>query len=151
VAKILYVAAILDQASSDLLLQNFPPINSVVLGKHMTIAFEPHWFPICEKLGQYVVLRVLGEVRDDHGQAALVAGYESNNYFPHITISHGPEVEASYSNELLRTCKILRVGKHPLFLNARVGAIVEGFGPLNPFYSAAGLGPVFSFPERSPR
>lgn len=98
------VSATLTEDSQKLILERFPPVHPTVYGHHMTIAYDPplarferQYQPL---IGKVFRLRVVGVAQDAKGQAALVEG-QSENEFPHVTISCAEGVEAKYSNELL--------------------------------------------------
>ena len=69
---------------------------------HMTIKFKPSVEEVVSlPIGQDVTLKIVGYASDDRGQAVLVAGVDSTNELPHITVSTAEGVSPVYSNELL--------------------------------------------------
>lgn len=99
----MFVSAVLTPESHRLLLERVPPIHVTVHAHHVTMAFNPEP-EVLERYrrmeGQRIKIPVTAICTDEKGQAVLV-GVESQNEYPHITISVAEGVEAKYSNELL--------------------------------------------------
>jgi len=98
----LFVSAVLTSESRRLLLQRVPPQHEAVYAHHVTMAFapDPEMLARYRALeGQRVRIPVTAVVVDGQAQAVLV-GAESENEYPHITISVAPGVLPVYSNEL---------------------------------------------------
>jgi hypothetical protein len=99
-----YISASLTPESHDRLLERIPPVHPWVHAHHMTMAFNPEVERLEEiyrpMIGQTMRLPVIGQARDEHGQAARVEA-RSENENPHITISCAEGVPAKYSNDLL--------------------------------------------------
>ena len=97
------VSAVLTPASHRRLLRMVPPVHPVVYAHHVTLAYNPDAATLKRYRrmeGQRLKVPVTAVGSDDKGQAVLV-GVDSENEFPHITISVAEGVEAKYSNELL--------------------------------------------------
>jgi len=95
---------------------------------HMTIKWKPSFEEVeALPIDKIVALKVVGYADDSRGQAILVAGVESDNPHPHITIATvtdaetGKKVSPAYSNELLGMKEhVTLVDKGPE-LEARIG------------------------------
>ena len=106
--------AVLTEKSRGRLLAAVPPVHSTVIAHHVTMAFNPDAETLVhyQKLeGQRIRVPVTAVAVDDKAQAVLV-GVESENEFPHVTISVAEGVEARYSNDLLAKGDLQHV---PLF------------------------------------
>lgn len=99
----MFVSAVLTPASRSRLLAAVPPYHPVVYAHHMTMAHDPDPATL-ERYrgmeGQRIRIPVTAVVVDDKAQAVLVGG-DSENEYPHITISVAEGVKPVYSNELL--------------------------------------------------
>lgn len=99
----MFVSAVLTPDSHQRLLERVPPVHGTVYAHHVTMAYNPEP-DVLEKYrpmeGQRIQVPVTAICVDEKGQAVLV-GVESENEYPHITISVAEGVEAKYSNELL--------------------------------------------------
>ena len=99
----MFVSAILTPESRSQLLRRVPPVHATVYAHHVTMAFNPEP-EVLERYraleGQRIKVPVTAVCADEKGQAVLV-GVDSENEYPHITISVAEGVEAKYSNELL--------------------------------------------------
>jgi len=99
----MFVSAVLTPQSHRRLLEMVPPVHPVVYAHHVTLAFNPEP-DVLERYrpleGQRIKVPVTAVCVDDKAQAVLV-GVDSENEYPHITISVVEGVEAKYSNELL--------------------------------------------------
>lgn len=99
----MFVSAILTPESRSQLLRRVPPVHATVYAHHVTMAFNPEP-EVLERYraleGQRIKVPVTAVCADEKGQAVLV-GVDSENEYPHITISVADGVEAKYSNELL--------------------------------------------------
>lgn len=99
----MFVSAILTPESHRRLLEKVPPVHPVVYAHHVTMAYKPEPDAL-ERYRAMEGLRIKVPVAavcvDEKGQAVLV-GVESENEYPHITISTAEGVEPVYSNELL--------------------------------------------------
>ena len=104
-----YIAVVLTQASKKMLLEAYPPIHTKVFGHHVTLAFKPT--PELQKtlaphMGWEVVVEVIGEAHDAHGQAVKVnlpgnlARCNPNQMY-HLTVSCFMGITPVYSNTLL--------------------------------------------------
>ena len=101
----MFVSIVLTPASRAELLRRVPPVHPDVKADHVTLAFDPD--PGTLKyyqgmVGKRVRVPVTAVAADAKGQAVLV-GADSQNEYPHITISVADGVDAVYSNELLAT------------------------------------------------
>ena len=97
-----FVSAVLTPESQRRLLDAVPPIHPTVYAHHATIAFKPKAADLeryLEMHGQSVRIPVTAVAADDKAQAVLV-GLDSENEYPHITISVAEGVNPVYSNEL---------------------------------------------------
>jgi Fungal tRNA ligase phosphodiesterase domain len=98
-----FVSAVLTPQSRVRLLQTVPPIHPVVHAHHVTMAFNPDPETLARyeaMVGKRVQIAVVAVSADQYGQAVLV-GAESQNEYPHVTISVAEGVAPSYSNSLL--------------------------------------------------
>lgn len=98
-----FVSAVLTDESRARLLAVVPPVHPTLHAHHMTMAFNPDEAILSRYRpleGQTVRLTVTAVAVDNQGQAVLVGG-DSENEYPHITISCADGVPAKYSNELL--------------------------------------------------
>ena len=101
----MFVSAVLTPESHWRLLQRVPPIHPIVYAHHVTMAFKPEGDRLARYQaleGQRIKVPVTAVCMDDKAQAVLV-GVESENEYPHITISVAEGVKPVYSNELLAT------------------------------------------------
>ena len=97
------VSAVLTPGSHRRLLNMVPPVHPVVYAHHVTMAYNPDAATLAKYRpmeGKRIKVPVTGVGADEKGQAVLV-GVDSENEYPHITISVAEGVEAKYSNELL--------------------------------------------------
>jgi hypothetical protein len=103
----IYWAIKLDEHSKTLLLSKIPPIHTNIFAEHMTVAFRPSDFvekSLMARLGEQVMLTVMGIAYDDKGQAAIVDSQSvkrTDNGDAHITISCASGVKPVYSNTLV--------------------------------------------------
>lgn len=110
----MFVSAVLTPESQTLLLKRVPPIHEKVYAHHVTMAYKPD--PVTLEYyrqfeGKPLRIPVVATAQDDKAQAVLV-GAESENDYPHITISTADGVAPAYSNTLLKTVDINHV---PIF------------------------------------
>jgi len=99
----MFVSAVLTPESRSRLLAMVPPYHPNVYAHHVTLAHNPEP-EVLERYrsleGQRIRVPVTAVCTDDKGQAVLV-GADSENEYPHITISCAEGVAPVYSNELL--------------------------------------------------
>lgn len=103
--KLLMIQVVLDGVSRSALIKAFPPTHANVYAHHVTVAFKPSIEQAQElspQCGQEISFSTIAEAADENGQAVLISGVDSNNEFPHITISTAEGVKPSYSNELFK-------------------------------------------------
>ena len=104
-SKIIYWGIKLDEASRARLLSQVPAVHNHVYAEHMTIVFNPDEkqnAKLNTMLGKTIPLTVIGEAKDEKGQAVVVEGFDRPDGGPeHITISCSPGTKAVYSNMLL--------------------------------------------------
>lgn len=110
----MFVSAVLTPGSREELLRRFQPAHAIVHAHHVTMAYKPdaetlEYYRKFE--GKRLRIPVIAFAADDKALAVLV-GAESENDFPHITISVAEGVEARYSNDLLRDNKFQQI---PIF------------------------------------
>lgn len=99
----MFVSAVLTPESQRRLLERVPPVHATVYAHHVTMAFnpEPDTLERYRALeGQRIAVPVTAVCVDEKAQAVLV-GVDSENEYPHITISVAEGVKPAYSNELL--------------------------------------------------
>ena len=96
--RVIYTAEFVKDEES--LLNKFIPKHRNIFAHHSTIAFKPENLDSIE-IGKEKVLKVIGRVYDDLGDAILIEGSKSINKYPHITISCADGVPPRYSNELI--------------------------------------------------
>ena len=103
-SKTIYWAVLLDKQAVELI-QSIGPKHNNIFAEHTTLCFQPtpeqdkKWM---ERLGERVVLTVIGRGVDDRGDALIVDGVERDDAgIPHITISCADGTKPFYSNELL--------------------------------------------------
>ena len=109
-----FVSAVLTPASQSRLLRAVPPVHPTVFAHHATIAFKPEAADLeryLEMHGQPVRIPVTAVAVDDKAQAVLV-GIDSENEYPHITISVAEGVKPVYSNELMASADLQHI---PIF------------------------------------
>jgi hypothetical protein len=97
------VMAVLTEKSRGRLLAAVPPVHSTVIAHHVTMAFAPDAAVLAKYVkmeGQRIRVPVTAVAVDAKAQAVLV-GVESENEYPHVTISVADGVEPRYSNDLL--------------------------------------------------
>lgn len=123
----MFVSAVLTPESRSRLLATVPPVHATVIAHHVTMAFNPDAATL-ERYrtmeGQRIKVPVTAVAADDKAQAVLV-GVESENEYPHITISVAGGVPAKYSNELFTVVDIQHV---PIF-TLEADVVIE---PLEP-------------------
>jgi len=99
----MFVSAVLTPESQRRLLERVPPVHPRVYAHHVTLAFKPEP-EVLERYrqleGQRLRVPVTAVCVDDKAQAVLV-GVDSENEYPHITISVTEGTPPAYSNELL--------------------------------------------------
>jgi hypothetical protein len=105
--KALYTAAFLTPSGKEML-ENWwgtvaqKDFHSKKFMHHMTIKFKPSEEEVLSlPIGDEVSLKIVGYNEDDKGQAVMVAGVNSTNAIPHITVSTSEDTSPVYSNELL--------------------------------------------------
>jgi hypothetical protein len=99
----MFVSAVLTPESQRRLLERVPPVHPVVYAHHVTMAFNPDAETLARYQsmeGQRIRVPVTAVCVDEKAQAVLV-GVESENEYPHITVSVAEGVKPAYSNELL--------------------------------------------------
>ena len=97
------VMAVLTEKSRGRLLTAVPPVHAKVIAHHVTMAFAPDAAILAKYApmeGQRIRVPVTALAVDDKAQAVLV-GAESENEFPHVTISVADGINPRYSNDLL--------------------------------------------------
>lgn len=97
--KILYTALFVDDQKA-LLAQFEPKHTAKIFGHHSTIAFQPKSTDNLE-IGAKSMIRIIGRVSDDKGDALLVESPKSANTYPHITLSCAAGIPPFYSNEMI--------------------------------------------------
>lgn len=124
-----FVSAVLTSESRRLLLSRVPPEHPVVYADHVTLAYDPTP-EVLERYrqqeGQRLRIPVTAVAVDDKAQAVLV-GADSENEYPHITVSVATGVEPVYSNSLFAAVDIQHI---PIFT-------VEGTVVVEPLDSEA--------------
>ena len=99
----MFVSAVLTPQSQRRLLEMVPSVHPIVYAHHVTLAFNPEP-DVLERYrsleGTRIKVPVTAVCVDDKAQAVLV-GVDSENEYPHITISVAEGVAPAYSNELL--------------------------------------------------
>jgi hypothetical protein len=99
----MFVSAVLTPQSQRRLLEMVPPVHPIVYAHHVTLAFNPEP-DVLERYrsleGTRIRVPVTAVCVDEKAQAVLV-GVDSENEYPHITISVAEGVPPAYSNELL--------------------------------------------------
>jgi len=99
----MFVSAVLTPQSQRRLLEMVPSVHPIVYAHHVTLAFNPEP-DVLERYrsleGTRIRVPVTAVCVDEKAQAVLV-GVDSENEYPHITISVAEGVPPSYSNELL--------------------------------------------------
>lgn len=98
----MFVSAVLTPASRSRLLAAVPPVHPRVYAHHVTMAFNPDEATLAHYRqfeGQRIRVPVTAVVVDDKAQAVLV-GVESENEYPHITVSVAEGIKPRYSNDL---------------------------------------------------
>jgi hypothetical protein len=107
------------------LLNKFPPKHECVYGDHSTIAFNPRDGISAIVIGNRYLLKIVGRVVNDIGDALIVENPKSENAFPHITVSCKKGVDPYYSNELIKEAKesnLIEYFDTPIFID-----VVEGY------------------------
>lgn len=130
-SSVIYLGLILTDTAQAELVRRFPLRFPVMKAHHMTVQFKPgsvHGLIHPRKVGDVVQLKVLGEVWDDKCQAVLVSGFESANYFPHVTMSHTSDTKPVYSNRMLGESTNWRPCTEALILECRIGIFVRDKG-----------------------
>ena len=98
-----YVGVFLTSDSRATLAHRFPYAFNRAEGGHVTLSRNP--LPeLLARVGEPVVLHVVGIAQDDKVQAAVVRlppGLSSDNLVPHVTISHAEGVAPKDSNRML--------------------------------------------------
>ena len=115
------VMAVLTPESHKLLLERIPAKHATVYAHHVTLAYKPSPEVLAKyqpMAGERIQLPVTAEVSDDKGQAVLV-GADSENEYPHCTISCAEGVRPVYSNELFDKVDWIHI---PIF---SIEAVVE--------------------------
>lgn len=134
-----FVSAVLTPDSQRRLLEAVPPVHPRVYAHHVTMAFKPEPEVLAkyqQMAGQRVRIPVTAYAVDDKAQAVLV-GADSENEFPHITISVAEGVSPVYSNELMANADHQHI---PIFtLEAEV--VIEQLMPYEPSTQSAGQRP----------
>ena len=82
------------------LLHIFPPKHTKIFAHHLTIAFKPNSLENIE-IGKKSILKIIGRVFDEKGDALLVKTDKSNKKYPHITISCNQFIDPIYSDEMI--------------------------------------------------
>ena len=99
----MFVSAVLTPQSQRRLLEMVPSVHPIVYAHHVTLAFNPEP-DVLERYrpleGTRIRVPVTAVCVDEKAQAVLV-GVDSENEYPHITISVAEGVAPAYSNELL--------------------------------------------------
>jgi hypothetical protein len=107
----LFVGAVLTPASRAELLRRIPPTLERVIAHHVTMAYDPDEATLSKYRdleGEIVHIPVVAYADDGKAQAALV-GVESENDYPHITISVADGIKPVYSNTTLATADHIHV------------------------------------------
>lgn len=106
------------------LLNEFPPKHKKVFGHHSTIAFKPDNLDEIE-IGKESLMKVIGRVYDEKGDALLVENHKSKNGHPHITLSCRNDVPAVYSNTLIDNA--INSKSIEYFENPKEIKVIEGY------------------------
>lgn len=123
----MFVSAVLTPESHSRLLAAVPPVHPVVYAHHATMAFNPDMetferYRVLE--GQRIRVPVTAVAVDDKAQAVLV-GIESENDYPHITISCAEGVKPRYSNDLFTVTDLQHVNVFTL----EADVVIEPLSP----------------------
>lgn len=134
-----FISAVLTPESQSRLLQAVPPVHPRVYAHHVTMAFKPE-ADVFERYrqmeGQRIRVPVTAVAVDDKAQAVLV-GVESENEYPHITISVAEGVKPVYSNELMTKADLQHI---PIFTLEAV-VVIEQLMPYEPVTQPPGERP----------
>lgn len=125
-----FVSAVLTEASRSRLLAAVPPVHPRVYAHHVTMAFNPDETTLAyyrQFEGQRIRVPVTAVAVDDKAQAVLV-GVESENDYPHITVSVAEGVKPVYSNELMTRVDLQHV---PIF-TLEADVVIEQLTPYAP-------------------
>ena len=120
--NVVYTALFVED--KQLLTSLFEPAHKVVYGHHSTIAFQPGSLAGIE-VGKKQILKIIGRVIDEKGDALLVENLKSTNEFPHIALSMVKGTPPMYSNEMIKkagAAYIIEYFKEPTEID-----VVEGY------------------------
>ncbi len=109
------------------LLSMFPPKHKTVYGHHCTNKYKPKSLNDFE-VGKKIMLKITGRTYDTKCDVLLVENLESENEFPHITLSSADGVSPQYSNELLKYStadKVIEKFDEPKFIEATQGYVIK--------------------------
>lgn len=96
---VLYTALFIENPRS--LLLNFEPKHPHVFAHHITLFFKPSHVDM-KKIGTKMNIKIIGRVFDEKGDALLIeTNEETQNKYPHLTLSCAEGVAPVYSNELI--------------------------------------------------
>lgn len=118
-----YTALFVD--SPEKLLVMFEPKHEIVYAHHSTNWYKPTDVEDLE-IGKKSVLKIIGRVSDEKGDALLVENAKSRNKYPHITLSCIKNIPPVYSNELIE--KALKDNSVELFQEPFFIEVTEGYG-----------------------
>ncbi|KAI9909417.1 hypothetical protein PsorP6_014491 [Peronosclerospora sorghi] len=129
VDNVTYLGLFLDDESKRKLVARIPPMYPSKSAEHVTLFYKPNEQYIRDaELGALCTVYGVEVVHDSYGQALRVELDERlpvqvKNKIPHITLSTGIKVNASYSNKLLESPMAKRrTIDPPIELKARIGA-----------------------------
>ncbi len=106
------------------LINKFPPKHKKVFGHHSTIAYKPANLDGIE-VGKESLIKIIGRVSDEQGDALLVENPKSNKKHPHITLSCADGVPEVYSDELIE--KAISAGAVEYFPEPFEVKVIEGY------------------------
>jgi len=106
------------------LINRFPPKHQKVFGHHSTNAFKPANLDGVE-VGKETIMKIIGRVFDEKGDALLVENLKATFKYPHITLSCAEGVPPFYSNEMIE--KAVASGAVEYFSNPEEVSVVEGY------------------------
>ncbi|MES2224405.1 MAG: hypothetical protein V4478_00285 [Patescibacteria group bacterium] len=119
---ILYTALFVDDPAA--LLAQFPPRHAHTFAHHSTNEFKPKDLSNCD-IGRKDVLKIIGRVSDEKGDALLVENTKTAKKHPHITLSCAEGTRPAYSDEMME--KAYESGKIEYFPEPVLIAVTEGY------------------------
>lgn len=106
------------------LFQKFSPKHSELFGDHSSIEYGPQNANDIH-VGRPFILKIIGRVSDEKGDALLVENKKSKLKYPHISLSCVKGISPFYSNEMLEKAmkeKTVEYFPEPIFIEG-----VEGY------------------------